>query len=180
VVVTHPSTIPDGIALTDLKAVASGRISHWGELGGAARPIALVVRRHCPEFFEPVRHPLLDDKPKWSRRALFVDTDQQLIGTVARFRASLGLVSWVFARRWVEEGRLKVLAVNDARPTLAAVRNGSYSLTGPMNIVFKRWQNATMRPFFDFLYSDAGAAIIASKLVPVSAETAGYRPTREV
>jgi phosphate transport system substrate-binding protein len=173
-VVTHPDNPLDGIGLQELRAVARGRILRWNELGGTDRPIALVVRRHCADFFEPVRQLLLDGEPAWSQRALFVDTDKQLIETVIRFRGAVGLVSWVFAQPMVAAGKLKILSVDGAQPSLAAVQNGGYTLTGPLNLIFSRWRAPAMAPFFDFLYGDEGAAIISRRLVPVSGEEAGY------
>ena len=177
-VVAHPSLPLETIALQDLREIARGRIRRWDRLGGPRRPVALVVRRHCAQFFEPVRHLLLDDRPAWSPRALFVDTDQQLVDAVARYRASIGLVSRVFAQPLIDSGRLKPLRVDGVPPGLTAARAGDYPLTGPLNLVFERWDAPRMRPFFDFLYSAAGARIIAGLLVPVSAEAAGYEALR--
>jgi phosphate transport system substrate-binding protein len=178
VAVVHRSNSLEGIGLDALRAVARGGIRRWSELGGEDRPVALVVRRHCLDYFEPVRQLLLDNRPLWSARALFVDTDEQLVDTASRFRNSLGLVSWVFARPLVEQGRLKVLAVDGVKPTVAGARRGDYPLTGPLNLVFRSWRGSDMAPFFDFLYSPEGAGIVARALVPVSADEAGYRPGR--
>lgn len=180
VAVVHPDNPATNASRNALRAVARGRIVNWKALGGEARAIALVVRKHCPDYFEPVRHLLLDNRPDWSPRGLFVDRDEQITDLVARYRGGLGLVSWAFARPLVEKGRLKVLRVDGVAPGGGAVRGGQYALHGPLSVVFRQWDAATMRPFFDFLYSPEGMAVTARALVPVSAAEANYRPQRWV
>jgi phosphate transport system substrate-binding protein len=178
VAIVHPANPLTDIGFDELAAVAAGRIARWRELGGEDRAIALVVRNHCPDYLEPVRDLLLKNKPGWSPKGLFVERDEQIIDAVARYPGGLGLVSWVFAKPLAEAGKLKVLKVDGVRHGTRAVRSGRYRLHGPLNVIFARWREETMAPFFDFLYSRRGLAIIGRSLVPVSAGEAGYRPGR--
>lgn len=178
VVLAHPRNPVDGVNFDALRGVAQGRLTRWSELGGEDRAIALVARKHCPDYFEPVRDLLLKNRPDWAPRGLYVDRDEQIVDLVTRYEGALGLVSWAFAKPLVEARRLKVLRVNGVAPTAAAVRDGRYALHGPLSVVYRKWDPAAMRPFFDFLYGKQGRAIIARALVPVSAEEARYRPRR--
>lgn len=178
VAIAHPTNPVTDIGFDELAAAAAGRIARWRELGGEDRAIALVVRNHCPDYLEPVRDLLLANKPGWSPKGLFVERDEQILDAVVRYPGSLGLVSWVFAKPLAETGKLKVLRVDGVQPGARAVRSGRYRLHGPLNLIFARWQSAIMSPFFDFLYSRRGRAIMGRALVPLSAEEAGYRPER--
>lgn len=171
-VVAHGSNTIPGLTLSELKAVARGKILNWRELGGEERPIAQVVRRHCPDYVEPVREALLGNRFEWSGKALFVDTDEQIVDLVSRFPAAMGVVSWVFARPLVEQGKLRLLALDGNRPGSG---RGRYPLTGPLSLIFRSWEGARMEPFFDFLYGSQGKDIISRSLIPVSREEAGYR-----
>lgn len=171
-VVAHPSNEVAGVTMSQLKAIARGKILDWKELGGASKPIAQVVRRHCPDYVEPVRAALLNNRPDWSGKALFVDTDEQIVNMVSRFEAGLGVVSWVFARPLVESGQLRLLALDGRMPQKDRER---YPLTGPLSLIFRRWEAERMTPFFDFLYGKEGQAIIARDLLPVTAAQAGYK-----
>lgn len=174
-VVAHPSVGVAGVTMDQLKAIASGRILDWQALGGESRPIAQVVRRHCPDYVEPVRAALLNNLPDWSGRSLFVDTDEQIVNMVSRFESGLGVVSWVFARPMVESGQLRLLSLDGRLPQRDREK---YPLTGPLSLIFRRWESERMTPFFDFLYGKDGQAIIARDLLPVSAADAGYRGAR--
>lgn len=173
VVVAHPECCLNEVTLPQLRAVAAGVIDDWRELGDGAGAIVLVVREHCGDYVEPVRTALLGRDPAWSRRALFVNTDEQVVDTVARFPRAMGVASWVFAKPFVEAGRLALLPVDGAAPIPEEVAAGRYPLVAPMSIIFRRW-TPEMRPLFDFIYGPEGRAIIAERLVPVSAAEAGY------
>jgi phosphate transport system substrate-binding protein len=179
-VLAHPANPATDVSFDALRDVARGKLTRWNALGGEDRAIALVVRKHCPDYFEPVRQLLLDNRPDWAPRGLFVDRDEQIVDLAARFEGALGLVSWTFAKPLVEAGRLKVLKVNGVAPSATAVREGRYALHGPLSVVYRKWEAASMRPFFDFLYSPQGQAVIGRALVAVSEAEANYRPGRWV
>lgn len=173
VVVAHPDVPIADISRGALKAVAAGRLSRWRELGGGDEPIALVVREHCEDYAEPVRTALIERGRSWSPRALFVDTDDQLVDAVARFPRAIGVGSWVFAKPLAEAGRLKVLSLDGIAPSRDTVRSGAYGLTSPLSLIFRAWR-PEMGHLFDYVYGPEGRAIISQRLVPVSAEEAGY------
>ncbi|WP_018649142.1 MULTISPECIES: substrate-binding domain-containing protein [unclassified Thioalkalivibrio] len=175
VVVTHPKVGIDGLSMDDLKAIMGGRIRRWSEVGGPDRPIAVLYRDHCPDYREPVRDVLFDNAQQWSPRGMSIDTDEHLTDTLARFESSIAVVSWVFAADRVERGELRSLKIDGVDPSAAAVQAGDYPLYGPLAVVSDRWQEAVMRPFFDYLYSPAGQSVVARRLIPVSAQEAGYR-----
>ncbi|RMG38402.1 MAG: phosphate ABC transporter substrate-binding protein [Gammaproteobacteria bacterium] len=169
VAVVHPDLPLRTLSLAALRDIASGAVRRWGDLGAGDRPVALVVRRHCPDKLEPVRDLLLAGRPAWSPRSLWVDTDQQLVDTVARFPGAIGLVSRVLAAPMLATGRLRALHVDGAPPTPAAIRAGQYPLKGPLSVVFREWEDRRMQPLFDFLASARGQALLGRQLVPVTA-----------
>lgn len=173
VVVAHPSQPLDGLAYRDLVAIVRGRVTNWREVGGASRPIALVVHDHCPNYVEPMRQRLLGNQPLWSRQALFVKTDQKHLETVARFESSIGVNSWILAEPMVRAGELKVLGVDGVAPTVEAGLAGRYPLVGPMSMLFQRWRADIMAPFFEFLYGPEGRRILARRVVPADPPPGG-------
>lgn len=173
VVVAHPELDINDLSTESLGAIADGAIDNWQAVGGTPGPIALVVREHCPDYDEPVRTLLLPDRPSWSPHALLVTSDENLVDSVARYRRAIGVASWVFAKPLVEAGKLKLLSIDGVLPSPEAVQLGKYALIAPLSLIYATWRPA-MTPFFDFLYGPQGRALIAERLMPVSAEEAGY------
>lgn len=170
--IAHPDSPVSRVSMAQLRKIARGEITRWNALGGPDRAIALVARKHCPTYFEPIRDLLLDNRPLWSARGIYVDTDEQITDTVSRYPAALGLVSWVFVQPLVASGQLRVLSVDGHLPG----QGRGYPLLGPLSVVYRRWDAATMHAFFDYLYGPAGQRIISRVLLPVSAREAGYAP----
>jgi phosphate transport system substrate-binding protein len=176
VVVAHPGVRADAISTAQLRRVLTGEAKSWKELGGPDRRIALVVSDHCPDYIEPVRQALLENRQAWSPHAMVVKTDQKQLETTARFENAIGVNSWIIAEPFVKSGALKVLHVDGVAPTLANVESGRYRLAGPMIVIYRQWSPREMTPFFDLLYGEAGREILARHVVPVSAARAGYPP----
>ncbi|MFN3868745.1 MAG: substrate-binding domain-containing protein [Hyphomicrobiaceae bacterium] len=172
VAVVHPTNPVRDLSRAALADVGGGRATRWTQLGGDDRMIALVVRDHCPEYREPARILLLGEGT-WSRSAIFVRTDKEIVDTVARFPGALGIVSWVFAQPLVASGELGLVSLDGVQPTADAVIAGQYPLHGPLSLVFSTWRD-DMRPLFDFIFSDAGRAIVQRRLIPVDRAQSGY------
>jgi phosphate transport system substrate-binding protein len=176
VILAHPSVTTNNVSLAQLKGILRGGILNWAALGGADQSISLVVHDHCPDYLEPMRQTLLGDKPIWSSQAMQVKTDQKHLETVARFPGAVGVNSWILAEPFVRSGQLKLLRLDGVEPTLRNTESGKYPLAGPLILIFERW-NGHMHPLFSFMYSDAGRKVLAQRVIPVTAQQAGYRRT---
>lgn len=166
-VIAHPSVPLADLSLQRLREIASGGTRSWADLGAPRRPIALVLRQHCPDFQEPVRQALLGhDQPRdWPAHPIFVDRDEQIVQTVARFEGAIGVVSLVFARPEVAAGRVRLLTLNQLRPDPAARRPQAYPLVGPLDLVMKR-ASPRVLSFLRYAASPAGRAMLAREFIP--------------
>lgn len=173
----HASNPVDGVTFEQVRAVMNGGITDWSELGGPRRPIAVIVFDHCPDYLEPLRHTLFGGAPRWAKRALFVKTDQHLLEQVARFEAGFTVYNMVLAQPLIQAGRLKALSLDGVEPFADGRPSPEYALRGRFGLAFRHWRENVMRPFFDYLYGPSGQAILARRLLPVTADEAGY-PSR--
>lgn len=171
VVVAHPRVSVSNLRWAELVSIMTGSITNWQVLGGTDQRIATVIHDHCPDYVEPARRQILGDRLQWSLDALHVKTDQKHLDTVARFESAVGVNSWILAQPYVAAGKLKVLAIDGVDPTIGNAAAGRYRLLGPMNMVFERWEQA-MAPFFEYLFSPDGRAIMSRRVVPVTLATA--------
>lgn len=167
VVAVHPDNPLESISSEDLKRLARGDIRDWQELGGPAGRIALVVHDHCPDYREPVREFLFDGDSGWAPEHIASPTDEDHLQQVIRFRRAIGINSWTIARRYVESGQLKLLALDQHPPTPAAAGAGDYRLTGPLGVIHPGAHSVPESAFLDFLFGPEGQQIIARQAVPV-------------
>lgn len=175
VIVANPGVPVASLSRHQLTSVLTGTARNWSAVGGADRPIALVLHDHCPDYVEPARSMLLGDRLTWSKEALYVKTDQKHLDTVARFETAVGVNSWILAEPYVRRGSLKLLAVDGITPSIENASAGRYRLIGPMNMVFSSYEEGLMQPFFDYLFSDAGRKVVSRRLVPVRADYSRMR-----
>lgn len=168
----HPSNPVDKISALQAMRLARGEISDWRELGGHPGQVALVVRKHCPDFAEPVRGLLVGSQHRWSHRGIFVTTDEKIVETTARFENGLGIVSWVYAHRLVKAGLVKALAVDGQLPGSGG--GSRYPLTGPLTLALRQWQPKRHRGFIEFVFSAEGQKVLAETLRPRSPGQSGY------
>lgn len=177
VILAHRWVTVDSITTDELLRMGRGEITNWRILGGPDRPLPLVVYDHCPAYAEPVREALLKGDAAWSPHALRAKTDQELLDLVERFPWSVGVNSWVLAQPLVRAGRLKALALDGIPPALDGRPQANYPLKGPLSLAYAGWQEETMRPFLDFVFSAEGRAITAERALPLTASEAGYAAT---
>lgn len=176
-VLTHASNPVNNISLEQLRGIASGKIRNWKDLGGDNHEIAFVVHDHCPTYFEPVRTLLTNnDAAVWSPRRLSTSTDEEHLRQLVRFRASLGVNSWVLAEEYVRRGELKTLSIDGIKPSVDDARSGAYPLVGPFNLVFSQWVDEVMLPFFAFLYSTSFSERGIVPVIPARALALGKLP----
>lgn len=168
-VVLVPTSNPiSNISLKNLQRIATGEITNWKDLGGEDKKIAFIVYDHCPAYHEPTREELLRNGKTWSKHSMRAGIDAIHLINLIRFKTSIGVNSWVLAKPYVKDGLLKVVSVDNMHPGTRTLSSGQYPLSGPFNLVFARWQEPLMRPFFDFLYGEKAQAIIARNAIPIS------------
>jgi phosphate transport system substrate-binding protein len=149
---------------SQLREIHQGKITNWKELGWIDRPIAVVLRKHCPDRHEPVRNFLGLDAglKKLASKAITVDTDMQVLDYVKRFPAAIGITSDVFVKN--REQEVRRLAVDGITPSVAAVESGRYPFAELMYIVTKGKPDQDTGKFLDFVRSQAGRKIVRENL----------------
>lgn len=153
-----------GLTSRQLRDIHQGKITNWKELGWIDRPIAVVFRKHCQDRHEPVREYLgLDDGlTRLAAKAIVVRTDMQIIDYVRRFPTAIGITSDVFVKN--REDDINRLALDGVAPSAAAVEDGRYPFSAPMQIVTRGEPSPAVRQFLDFVLSGPGQAIVRENL----------------
>lgn len=145
-----------------LKAIFSGKVKSWKELGGPDLPVVA-----CSEppasgraTVDAFRAMILDGAPYGNVKVL--DDASDCVRFVAQTPGAVAPASMAYA---VPGAR--ALPVDGVKPTPDDVRAGTYLLSRPLLLVSKNRPSGTLKAFYDFMASAEGQAIVAKHFVSV-------------
>jgi phosphate transport system substrate-binding protein len=146
-----------------LKALFSGAVKDWKDMGGSHGPVELVTERNdghraTIQFFQ---ESVLEGGPFGTAREIELPIDD--VRYVAGHREAVTFASFVFRQRGT-----KVVKVNGVLPGEATIRSGEYPLVRPLLLVSKGPPQGNAKAFFDFVLSPEGQAIVGRNFVPRS------------
>jgi phosphate transport system substrate-binding protein len=157
--------------LTDQQVIDiyTGKITNWKEVGGKDVRITVVNKAEGRSTLELFLHHF---KLKNSdiKAHVVIGDNQQGIKTVAGNPGAIGYVSIGTAEFDAGNGvPIKLLPMNGVAATVENVRNGSFPLSRPLNLVTKHIPMGLTRQLIDFARSKAVNDIVESQyFVPVA------------
>jgi phosphate transport system substrate-binding protein len=153
--IVHASNPVTMLSDDQIRAVYTGRIANWNELGGADGPITVVHKaagRSTHEVF--VAHMELEDRE--IRASIVIGDNQHGIKSVSGNPAAIGYVSIGSAEQAVDIGRpIRLLPLAGVPATSAHVANGSFPLLRELNLVTSGQPTGLAATFIDYAMSPA-------------------------
>lgn len=168
-VILHSSNKVPALSDAQIKAIYTGEVRNWKQLGGADRPITVVNKaegRSTLELF--LHHFQLTNKD--IRAQVVIGENQQGIKTVAGNPGAIGYVSIGTAEYEAEQGTpIRLLPMAGVPATVAQVQAGKFPLSRPLNLVVKGHPSALTRQFLDYAQSkDVHDLVKAQFFVPLA------------
>lgn len=168
-VILHRSNQVPALSDAQIKAIYTGEIRNWKQLGGADRPITVVNKaegRSTLELF--LQHFQLKNRD--IRTQVVIGENQQGIKTVAGNPGAIGYVSIGTAEYEAGQGTpIRLLPMAGVPATVAQVQAGKFPLSRPLNLVVKGQPSALTRQFLDFAQSkDVHDLVKAQFFVPLA------------
>ena len=154
VIVNDENSVED-LTKDQIKAIYTGKITNWKEVGGEDRPIAVVSREDGAGTRTAVEE-LLDFTEQLKPSATVKEGNGNVQSTVSANPNASGYVSITFVDRSV-----KPLRVDGVEATMENVLNESYGLSRPFLALYNE-KNLTpqTRAFLDFIMTDEGQTIV--------------------
>jgi phosphate transport system substrate-binding protein len=103
-----------------------------------------------------------------TENALLQQSNGQVRTTVASTPNTIGYLSFGFL-----DDSTRPVAVDGALPGVANVKNGSYPIFRPLNMLTNGAPNALAQAFLDYILSDAGQELVAEDYISVTGDAGG-------
>ena len=137
----------DGLTTEQVRGIFSGRYTNWSQVGGENRPIA-VLHRNAGSGSQSALLNFMDDLPVKRDYDTFLG---RAIGFSFRF----------YVEGIVEDGNVKMLALDGVYPSTENIRNGTYPIINELYAVTRGGEtNPNVQTVLDWLLSEDGQRMI--------------------
>lgn len=158
-VCVDPTNAVQGLTVSQLRDIYTGKIKNWSEVGGAETPI-VVVGREAGSGTREAFEEFLQAKDICT----YVNELDSTGAVLARVALTTGAIGYVSMDSPAVNDSVRALPLDGVEPTAENIRAGSYLLVRPFVMVTKgeiskqRWQIQT---WFDYVYGQEGQSIAA-------------------
>lgn len=170
--VVHPENPVDVVDMDQLKAIYTGAVTDWSEVGGESREIMVLSRESSSGTYGYFREFVLDNDD-YTDDALLLPSTTAIIQSVAQDAGAIGYVGLGYAESQGDAVKiLPVKADSEApavTPTNEAIASGEYPIARPLHFYHQASVSEGAKAFADFCLSEAGQEIVVDALyVPIS------------
>lgn len=167
--IVHKDNAIGALTPEQIKDLYTGKLHDWSEVGGAKHSVTIVNKAEGRSTLELFLHHF-GLKAEQIKADVVIGDNQQGIKTVVGNPYAVGYVSIGTAEYEASHGApIKLLPLNGIAPTTASVKDGSFPLARPLNLVTRGTPTGLTKDFIDFsLSSAAHEYIIKEYFVPVS------------
>jgi phosphate transport system substrate-binding protein len=164
-IVTNLDLELPSLSIDQVKAIFAGEITNYSEVGGPDTEIVVVSREEgsgTRAAFEELVMESGDEEAQITEDALLQQSNGQVRTTLSTTPDSIGFLSFGFL-----DESVNTVAVDGVDPTVANVKNGSYPIFRPLNMLTNGEPGDLARAYLDFILSDEGQAIVAEDYISV-------------
>jgi len=148
--IVNPGNKLNALAKEQLKAIYTGSISNWSQLGGDNQKIVVISRDTSSGTFEAFGTLVLDGA-KVRPDALMQASNQAVASIVSRTPGAIGYVGLGFMSSGV-----KALEIDGVRPSAETVLTGKYVIGRPLFMYTNGEPKGLVKAFLDFIKSAEG------------------------
>ncbi len=158
--ITHRDNPLSELSQEQIVAIFSGQVRNWKEVGGFDGEL-VVVNKAAGRSTLDVFLQFFKLAPEQIRSDIVIGDNEQGIKTVAGNRNAIGYVSVGSAEHDIGLGvKIKLLPLNGVDPSAANIRNQSYGLARPLNLITRKSPHSLVREFIEFAQSSQVEAIV--------------------
>jgi phosphate transport system substrate-binding protein len=161
-VIVHKSNPVENVTLDQLRAIYTGQISNWKELGGGDAPIELFARKgKISGVGRTLRELVFNDYDREFIAKHVVDSTGPLERAIPENPNGIGTTGVSSARKL--GAKVKILKLNGKDPSYDNIKSGDYLLYRPLYMVTHlQNNNPQAKKFLDFVMGPEGKQVMRS------------------
>ncbi len=152
--IVHLSNTIEGLTKEQIKAIYTGKVSNWSELGGIKKKIVVISRDSASGTYEAFNKLALD-KEKVRPDALLSASNRAVATTVEKTPGAIGYIGLEYITpkvKAVEEGNVKCRK--------ETVLSGKYPLSRPLFMYTNGKPQGAVKRVIDYILSEDGQKIV--------------------
>ena len=158
--VVHKDNPIGGLTRAQALAVFTGKTADWKALGGRVARIEVVTRKPGHSSLEIMSH-YLGIAPEAIKSAHVMGDTAEVWRLVAANRNAIGFLSTGVVDDAVQKGLpLKPLGLDGMAPGIGSIRDGTWPLSRPLNLLTRRVPTGAAKVFIEFALSPAAREVI--------------------
>lgn len=160
----HKDNPIDNLTSEQVRAIYSGKITNWKELGGKNEKISAYQRNEGSGSQSMLIRFMNGEKIMEAPTEMVNDLMSGIVEKVSDYRSKSGSIGFSF--RYYLEGiiknpDIKILSIDGIAPTVENIKNGSYPITGPLYAVtWEGNENENVEILLEWVLSDEGQELI--------------------
>jgi len=160
-VVVHPENPIQQLSKAEIKAIFTGEVSNWSEVGGPDLQIVPVVRESSSGTYVYFREEALGNQDV-AQNAMAQGSNGGVVQTLSQTPGAIGYIGFAFE----DPEKAKAVSVSwdggnsYVAPKLENAMRGEYPLSRPLYFYYIVENEEKVKPYIDFILSDEGQAIV--------------------
>ena len=159
------------MSVDQVRAIFTGEITNFSEVGGADVPITVVSREEGSGTHAAFEELVMEYKDAAgekviapiSENALLQQSNGQVRTVVAETPNTIGYLSFGFL-----DNSITVVPIDEIVPSAENVLNGTYPIFRPLNLETNGTPNILAQAFLDYILETNGQLIVAEDYIPVN------------
>lgn len=164
VVVTHPSNKVKNLTMEQVRAIFTGEVTNWKDLGGDSKEIVVVSREDGSGSRDAFQEIVGYSSGELVRSAIIASGNGNIKTTVATNEHAVGFISFEYI-----DSSISTVAINGVEATVENVLQQKYLLSRPFLFVHRDdYLTDAGKQFIDYILSPDGQAIVANTgVIPI-------------
>jgi phosphate transport system substrate-binding protein len=158
----NPGVTCAGLTIEEVRAIFSGEITNWSEVGGPSQNI-IVISREEGSGTRGAFEDMVMDEALIAESAILLPSNGAVRTSVSTTPYAIGYLSFGYLDESVSG-----IAVEGIEPTVANAKSGVYPVVRPLNMITPGEPTGDAGAFLEFIMSEEGQAIVQDEgYIPV-------------